>query len=114
MIFCKKNAGGGFVPLQGGPPPWSRRRIFSISDPSPPDPPCAHYADTVQAWRKKEVLKYKKNTIGLSQKQQYSRMVNGVGPNGKYTWASQSRNDSFPNIQNLPPGPTKYSLQCKP
>jgi hypothetical protein len=58
MNFCDA-ANTSFVPLNGYPPSWSRRRIFSGStDPgtTPSTRPCAHLSEETQTLRKIDVL----------------------------------------------------------
>ena len=57
-------------------------------------------AKYIQELRKIDVLKYTKNSFSLTKQQKYSRMIQGVGPNGKYTWATQTRFYSNPNSLN--------------
>tara|TARA_Y100000768_G_C23977205_1_gene683682 strand:- start:1140 stop:1550 length:411 start_codon:yes stop_codon:yes gene_type:complete len=99
MNFCDASY-TSFVPLNGYPPSWSRRRIFSGStDPgtTPSTQPCAHLSGETQTLRKIDVLKYKKNSLKLSKSQRFSRIVKGYGPNGKYRWATQTIDYSNPN-----------------
>lgn len=109
-------------PNYGAPPPWSRTRIFVGPYDCPPDTvckqpeyPCAFNGTdgkTVQELRKIDVLKYTSNSLSLTKQQKYSRMIQGVGPNGKYTWATQTRFYSNPNSFNYQrKGP--FILFCK-
>ena len=97
-------------PNDGAPPPWSRTRVFVG-----PEYPCAFNGTngkSVQELRKIDVLKYTNNSFSLTKQQKYSRMINGLGPNGKYTWATQTRFYSNPNTFNYQKnGP--FILFCK-
>ena len=52
--------------------------------------------------RKAEILKYKKNSSGFSQKQQYSRLARGLGKHRHVTYATQSQTYTNANIKQLP------------
>ena len=51
--------------------------------------------------RKAEILKYKKNSSGLTQNQNWSLLVQGKGPYAKRVWANQNTLGSNPNILGL-------------
>jgi hypothetical protein len=86
------------LPQIGGPQPpnlWSRATNTNcINGYSPTE---------LNMRRKAEVLKYKGNENKLTKKQQWSRIINGNGPLGKKTWASQNDLGSNPNIYGLTP-----------
>lgn len=52
--------------------------------------------------RKAEILKYKGNSARITKKQQYSNMVNGIGPRGNQVWATQTETKTNPNVRELP------------
>ena len=51
--------------------------------------------------RKAEILKYKKNSTGLTSNQNWSLVVQGKGPYAKRVWANQNTLGSNPNISGL-------------
>ena len=52
--------------------------------------------------RKAEILQYKQNSSGLSEKTKYSLMVQGKGPYAKRAWGNQGDRGTNPNISGLP------------
>lgn len=56
---------------------------------------------TDQVIKKGNILQYKKNASGLTQKQRYSQIAKGMWTNRTTTWASQTQTNTNPNVLNL-------------
>lgn len=66
--------------------------------------------ETLSEKRKAVIFQYKQNSAGFSKKHHYSRVVRGLGKQGKKTYATQNDNYVNPNNNKLPLN--NLSLQC--